>query len=106
VSRRIVKYTNRRLYDPTDGRQITLVELSDLVLSGEDVVVEEKRTGADITAVTVLQSVIERLRRGGDGPSGGRLAERLLGAVRDELAGADLDTVDTVSVGSKTGEGV
>jgi len=82
MARHIVKYSNRRLYDPTGGRQITLVDLSDLFLAGEEVTVEEKETGADITAVTVLQSVIERLRQRPEGAPGEATSEQVLDAVR------------------------
>ncbi|MBD3368314.1 MAG: hypothetical protein GF405_09135 [Candidatus Eisenbacteria bacterium] len=93
MGRHIVKYSNRRLYDPTGGRQITLVDLSDLVLSGEDVTVEQKDTGADITAVTVLQSVIERIRKRS---CRDRLeTRRLLDAVRRAIDRRSIDGVET-----------
>ncbi len=101
-----MKYSNRRLYDPTGGRQITLVELSELFLSGEDVTVEEKDTGADITAVTVLQSVIERLRRRPADASGEATSEQVLNAVRavmrddvNEVAAPSVDTAADVREG-------
>jgi polyhydroxyalkanoate synthesis regulator protein len=102
--RRIVKYSNRRLYDPTDGRQITLIELSELVLAGEEITVEEKRSGTDITAVTVLQSVIERMRRTPRGAPRGRMAERILEAVRAAMERGTADA-PSAAVSTELGEG-
>jgi polyhydroxyalkanoate synthesis regulator protein len=82
MTRYIIKHANRRLYDLLERRVITLLELSDLVAAGEVVTVRHKGTGEDITAVTLLASVLERLRRR---PSEGlckRVVERLAAAVR------------------------
>jgi len=82
MSRRIIKYANRRLYDPLQGRAITLLGLSDLLAGGETVTVEDKESGEDITAVTVLQSILERVkRRPGEGLDDGG-TQRLLDLVR------------------------
>jgi polyhydroxyalkanoate synthesis regulator protein len=92
MARRIIKYSNRRLYDTARGRSITLLELSDLVASGESVTVELKGTGEDITAVTLLQSILERMRRRPRALLAGGVADRLLGSVRraiDEGGGAE-----------------
>ena len=92
MTRRIIKYSNRRLYDAAQGRSITLLELSDLVAAGESVTVELKETGEDITAVTLLQSILERLRRRPGGFLGSGVADRLLSSVRvaiDERGGPE-----------------
>ena len=78
--RRIIKHRNRRLYDALRGRAITLLELSDLVAEGENVSVELSGTGEDITAVTLLASLAERIRK--------RPSERLDGEVTSLLASA------------------
>ena len=85
MSRHIIKYSNRRLYDAVQRRAITLVELSDLVAAGESVTVELKGTGEDITAVTLIQSFLERLRRRPGRTDGSEARNRLLGAVRRAL---------------------
>ncbi len=82
MARRIIKHANRRLYDAEQKRVITLLELSDLVAGGEEVVVELKGTGEDITAVTLLQSVLERVKRSSDAGMASGTAERLVSAVR------------------------
>lgn len=64
--RRVIKkYPNRRLYDTEISRYITLEEIRQLVLSGEDFNVVEKRTGHDITR-TILLQVISEQEEGGD----------------------------------------
>lgn len=95
MARRIIKYSNRRLYDTVRGRSITLLELSDLVASGESVTVELKGTGEDITAVTLLQSVLERLRRRPRALLAGSVADRLLGSVRRAIdEGGGLEEIE------------
>jgi polyhydroxyalkanoate synthesis regulator protein len=61
--RTIIKHANRRLYDARERRTITLLEVSELVTGGESISVVDKASGEDITAVTLLQSLLERLRR-------------------------------------------
>ena len=94
MARHIIKHANRRLYDVEQRRVITLLELSNLVAAGVNVSVELKETGEDITAVTLLQSVLERVKLARKERLGSLAAERLEGAVRraiDSLAqqGAD-----------------
>lgn len=82
MKRRIIKHANRRLYDVQEGRAITLLELSDLVAAGESVAVEIVGTGEDITTVTLLASLLERLKRRPGESLGSRIAETLASAVR------------------------
>jgi polyhydroxyalkanoate synthesis regulator phasin len=53
----IRKYANRKLYDTTTSRYITLNGIWELVCSGHDVRVVEHETGTDITAVVLSQIV-------------------------------------------------
>lgn len=53
--RRIKKYSNRKLYDTTDKKYISLSRVSELVSSGEDVYIVDSRTGEDITSTTISQ---------------------------------------------------
>jgi polyhydroxyalkanoate synthesis regulator protein len=82
MHRRITKYSNRRLYDAVQKRAITLLELSDLLADGESVTVEHKETGEDITTVTLLQSLLERLKREAGTGTRSEVAERVLAALR------------------------
>jgi polyhydroxyalkanoate synthesis regulator protein len=89
MSRLIHKYSNRRLYDTCRGRAITLLELADIVLDGEEVRVEHRSTHEDITTVTLLHALVERLKRHPDDAVAGRIAERLVAALdetRDVVA--------------------
>lgn len=61
----IKKYPNRRLYDTEISRYITLEEIRQLVLRGEEFQVVDKRTGNDITR-TILLQVISEQEEGGD----------------------------------------
>jgi hypothetical protein len=80
--RTIIKHANRRLYDASERQVITLPGISELVAGGESVRVVDKASGEDITVVTLLQSLLERLRR--RSAEGVRLedADRLVAAVR------------------------
>ncbi len=53
--RKIKKYSNRKLYDMTEKKYISFDELSELIKSGEEVLIEDNETGEDITASVVAQ---------------------------------------------------
>ena len=57
-SRLILKYGNRRLYDTTTHRYVTLEDMRQLVLHHVDFVVREKSSQADITFVTLLNVLL------------------------------------------------
>lgn len=61
----IKKYPNRRLYDTEVSSYITLEDIRQLVLRGEDFKVVDKRSGRDITR-TILLQVISEQEEGGD----------------------------------------
>ena len=61
--RTIKKYPNRRLYDTEESRYITLDELAAVVRKGVDVSVRDVASGADLTATTLTQIILES--RGG-----------------------------------------
>jgi polyhydroxyalkanoate synthesis regulator protein len=84
--RTIIKHANRRLYDGRERRTVTLLEVAQLVTGGETVTVLDKASGADITAVTLLQSLLEILRRrSADGLEAQEL-DRLVAALRAAMA--------------------
>jgi polyhydroxyalkanoate synthesis repressor PhaR len=59
----VKKYPNRRLYDTTESRYITLEDLAARVKAGSDVLVQDATTGADLTQATLTQIILES--RGG-----------------------------------------
>lgn len=55
----ITRYPNRRLYDRTRARYITLLEIADLVRQGKTVTVRESKTGEDVTRSVLTQIILE-----------------------------------------------
>ena len=60
MARLIRKYANRRLYDTESSRYITLEDLKDLIVSGEDVEVREAKSKRNVTREVLLQIVAEQ----------------------------------------------
>ena len=58
--RLIKKYANRRLYDASQSRHITLDDIRTLIFKGEKVRVVEDKTGQDITRHILLQVIAEQ----------------------------------------------
>jgi polyhydroxyalkanoate synthesis repressor PhaR len=63
-NRIIKKYPNRRLYDTTESRYITLADVRQLVLDKVDFTVVEKASGDDITRQILLQVIAEQEAQG------------------------------------------
>src|SRR5262245_30538179 len=55
----IKKYPNRRYYDATHSRHLTLDEIRLLIQQGYDLQVVDARTGANITAQVLTQIILE-----------------------------------------------
>ncbi len=55
----IKKYPNRRYYDATHSRHLTLDEIRALVQQGYDLHVVDARTNADITGLVLTQIILE-----------------------------------------------
>jgi len=55
----IKKYPNRRLYDTASSRYITLTDVRDLVLEGEQIKVMDAKTEEDLTRSILLQIMLE-----------------------------------------------
>ncbi len=55
----IRKYPNRRYYDVTRSRHLTLEEICGLIREGHDVRVTDSKTGTDITAKVLAQIILE-----------------------------------------------
>ncbi len=58
--RLIKKYANRRLYDASQSRHITLDDIRGLIVKGERIKVVEDKTGQDITRHILLQVIAEQ----------------------------------------------
>src|SRR5215469_10884894 len=56
----IRRYPNRRFYDRSRSCYITLGDIEDLVLEGRSIVVQDSRTGEDLTRQILTQILLER----------------------------------------------
>ena len=78
----IKKYVNRKMYDTTDKKYVSLEQVARLIKSGEEVSIVDNKTGEDLTAAVVSQLIgrdkkakgsvvsprimMQLLRKGGD----------------------------------------
>jgi polyhydroxyalkanoate synthesis repressor PhaR len=60
----IKKYANRRLYNTASSSYVTLDHLSEMVREGVDFVVQDAKTGDDITRSVLTQIIFEQESRG------------------------------------------
>ena len=58
-TRVLKKYPNRRLYDTRSSSYITLADVKQMVLGGEDFEVRDAKTGEDLTRSILLQIILE-----------------------------------------------
>jgi polyhydroxyalkanoate synthesis repressor PhaR len=63
--RTIKKYPNRRLYDTEVSRYITISDLRQLIIEGEEFEVVDVASGDDLTRAVLLQ-IINEQESGGD----------------------------------------
>jgi polyhydroxyalkanoate synthesis repressor PhaR len=57
---RIIKrYSNRKLYDTKDSRYVTLLQIAEMVRSGEEVEIIDNNSKEDLTEVTLAQIIYE-----------------------------------------------
>lgn len=99
----IRKYGNRRLYDTDRSAYVNLEQLAAMIRRGEDLRVEDARTGEDLTREVLLQVVLEVqggldflpvgllrriIRATGEGPGQALLRQQLataFGMIHDQL---------------------
>ncbi len=62
--RTIKKYPNRRLYDTAISSYITLADVKKLVMDNMTFVIQDAKTGEDITRTILLQIIVEQEERG------------------------------------------
>jgi polyhydroxyalkanoate synthesis repressor PhaR len=56
----IKKYANRRLYDATDSKHVTLDDIRKLIASGRRVKVVDDKSGEDLSRAVMLQIIAEQ----------------------------------------------
>lgn len=59
----IKRYPNRKLYDTSVKRYITLDGIADLIRDGQEVQVQDYNTGEDLTALTLTQIIFEQEKK-------------------------------------------
>src|SRR5512134_2140137 len=62
--RLIKRYESRKLYDTEESRYVSLEELAGWIRDGQEVQVVDNATGADVTAQTLTQVILDEGRRG------------------------------------------
>jgi polyhydroxyalkanoate synthesis repressor PhaR len=60
TERIIKKYANRRLYDATGSRHVTLEDIRKMIVLGEKVKVVDDKSGDDLTRAVLLQVISEQ----------------------------------------------
>lgn len=61
---RIIKrYTNRKLYDTQDSQYVTLEQISEMIKTGDDVVILDNKSKEDLTSVTLAQIIFEEEKK-------------------------------------------
>src|ERR1700744_6366139 len=59
----IKRYQNRKLYDTHQSCYVTLDEIAEMIMRGEDVTVIDNRSKKDITSLTLTQIIFEKQKR-------------------------------------------
>jgi polyhydroxyalkanoate synthesis repressor PhaR len=83
----VKKYSNRKLYDTTSRRYVTLERIGELVRDGENIQVVDRTSGEDLTAITLSQVVLENERRK-HGAVPEKVLQQLVRAPGEALLGA------------------
>jgi len=78
-NRIIKKYPNRRLYDTTESKYVTLNDLKELVVKEVHFTVVDKKTGDDITRNVLLQIIIEQEEDNGEPLFSAEVLQKLIG---------------------------
>ncbi len=62
--RLVKRYESRKLYDTEESRYVSLDELAEWIRGGQEVRVVDNATGAEVTAQTLTQIILDEGRRG------------------------------------------
>src|SRR5258708_13405029 len=63
AARVIKRYQNRKLYDPATRRYVTLEELGAWVAAGQEVQVQDQKSGQDLTTLSLAQVMLEGIKQ-------------------------------------------
>ncbi|MEM6708073.1 MAG: polyhydroxyalkanoate synthesis repressor PhaR [Pseudomonadota bacterium] len=79
------KYPNRRLYDTTDSRYVTVDDVRKLIIRGESITVEDSKDGTDITRSVLLQILSEQEAQGHEPILTNRAIEQIIRLYGDRM---------------------
>ncbi len=85
-TRIIKKYPNRRLYDTEISSYITVEEVRQLILDGEEFEVRDAKTGEDLTRQVLLQIIAEQ-EQGGEPVLSTQLLSQIIRFYGDSMQG-------------------
>ncbi len=84
---KLKKYPNRRLYDMTESRYVTVEDVRKIIITGESIEVEDSKNGADITRSVLLQILSEQETEGHDSVLTNRAIEQIIRFYGDRMGG-------------------
>ncbi|MEM7078826.1 MAG: polyhydroxyalkanoate synthesis repressor PhaR [Pseudomonadota bacterium] len=84
---KLKKYPNRRLYDMTDSRYVTIEDVRALIAGGDSIEVEDSKDGEDITRSVLLQILAEQEAKGTGTVLTNRVIEHMIRFYGDQLGG-------------------
>lgn len=80
----IKKYANRRLYDTSRSQYITLDDLCEMVRDNLDFIVQDAKTGKDLTQAVLTQVIVEK-ESGGENLLPTSFLKQLIGYYGDQM---------------------
>ncbi len=87
---RIIKrYQNRKLYDTSQSRYVTLNDIGDMIKTGEDIKIIDNQSKEDLTSLTLTQIIFEQEKK--------KKSLLPLSALRDIIQSGPSQVVDYVA---------
>lgn len=108
MPRLITRHTNRKLYDPTAKRYVSLADIVDLVVAGQSVRVVEHPGGEDATPRILAQALVDLIKRRAQSLPGGLMETlvRLAGGAKLPQAAARAPIKDLAVRARKEAEAI
>jgi polyhydroxyalkanoate synthesis repressor PhaR len=76
--REFKKYPNRRLYDISQSKYVTVEDIRQIVLKGESIVVKDSKTEKNLTRAVLLQIIADQEDEGHEPILTNRVLEQLI----------------------------
>lgn len=84
----VKKYANRRLYDTGRSSYVTLDDLCDMIKEGHDFVVQDAKSGEDITRSVLTQIIVDQESKDEEGLLPTSFLKNLIGFYGDSVQAA------------------